>query len=340
MKIVLDPGHGQFGNPGVIKGYYEGTQMWKLGQYMQEIFVDLGWEVTNTRPKLTDAPSLERRGQMAKDHDLFVSLHSNAPGPTAVNYFQIRGVAVYDSVADRMDYLEVPLAAEAVRIMGTKNNGVKHRWNTRDDRQGQDYYGVLRNAVTVAGCPDAMLIEFGYHTNMPDCAWLMLDNNLRMLAYAVTHLVNRLWRKQNNLPDFKEENDMVYCKRGDGSVVTPDASVTEMQNGFIKLGIEMKSPTTGTVFIKADGSYGPASAVGVQNFEQKYGMPSSDGGIFSDLHVRVMLRELAKRAGSGITQAQLDAETQRANKAVAVASEYKAELVAAAKATVPLDKHR
>ncbi len=34
MKIVLDPGHGQFGNKGVLS-YYEGTQMWKLGQYLQ-----------------------------------------------------------------------------------------------------------------------------------------------------------------------------------------------------------------------------------------------------------------------------------------------------------------
>lgn len=338
MKIVLDPGHGQFGNKGVLS-YYEGTQMWLLSQYMQAAFEKLGWQVTNTRPKITDDPALDRRGQMAAGHDLFLSLHSNAPGPSAANYSNIRGVAIYDSVADRLDYLEVPLCAEIARLMNTPNNGVKHRWNTRADRQGQDYYGVLRNAVTVAKCPDALLIEHGYHTNLSDAAWLLLDQNLRLLAVAEANMINRLWRKQHNIPEIKEEDDMVFCKRGQGSVASPDPDVVQMQVGFIKLGAEMKNPVTGKIFYEADGSYGPASAVGVQNFERKFGMAATDGELFTDLHVNVMIRELVKLA-TGVSRAQLDAETQRANKAVAVASEYKAELVAAARATVPLDKHR
>jgi N-acetylmuramoyl-L-alanine amidase len=136
MKVVLDPGHGQFSNKGVL-AYYEGTQMWILGQYLQAEFEARGWTVTNTRPKITDNPALEVRGQMAKGHDLFISLHSNAPGPTANNYANIRGASIYDSVADRLDYLEVPLVAEIARLMNTPNLGVKHRWNTRTDRQGQ-----------------------------------------------------------------------------------------------------------------------------------------------------------------------------------------------------------
>lgn len=305
MKIVLDPGHGQFGNPGVIKGYYEGTQMWLLGQYMQSAFEELGWQVTNTRPKITDAPALERRGQQAKGHDLFLSLHTNAPGPSAANYSNIRGVAIYDSVADRLDYLEVPLCAEIARLMNTPNNGVKHRWNTRDDRQGQDYYGVLRNAVTVAKCPDAMLIEHGYHTNLADASWLLLSQNLKMLAVAEANMINRLWRKKHDIPEIKEEDDMVFCKRGQGSVASPNPDVVQMQTGFIKLGVEMKNPTTGKVFTVADGSYGPATAQGVKNFEKKYSMSLTDGDLFTDLHVNVMLRELAKLA-SGIPQSQLD----------------------------------
>lgn len=304
MKIVLDPGHGQFGNKGVLS-YYEGTQMWLLGQYMQKAFESRGWQVTNTRPKITDNPALEVRGQMAKDHDLFISLHSNAPKPNAANYSNIRGVAIYDSVADRLDYLEVPLCAEIARLMNTPNRGVKHRWNTRTDRQGQDYYGVLRNAVTVARCPDAMLIEHGYHTNLQDAAWLLLEQNLRLLAAAEVNLIDSLWRKQYGVPVIKEEDDMIFCSRGQGSTTSPDADVLQVQTGFIKLGVEMKNPTTGKVFTVADGSYGAATAQGVKNFEKKYGMSLTDGNQFTDLHVNVMLRELNKLS-SGISQAQLD----------------------------------
>jgi len=338
MKIVLDPGHGQFGNKGVLS-YYEGTQMWKLGQYLQANLEARGWTVTNTRPKITDAPALERRGQMAAGHDLFLSLHSNAPGPNASNYSNIRGVAIYDSVADRLDYLEVPLCAEIARLMNTPNNGVKHRWNTRADRQGQDYYGVLRNAVTVARCPDAMLIEHGYHTNLSDAAWLLLDQNLRLLAAAEVNLIDSLWRKQHGVPVIKEEDDMIFCSRGQGSTTAPDTDVLQVQTGFIKLDVEMKNPTTGEVFTVADGSYGPATSQGVKNFEKKYGMPPSDGSQFTDLHVRIMLQELVKLA-EGISQADYDAERKRTQEALANASAYKDELVTIAGATAILDKYR
>ena len=338
MKIILDPGHGQFGNKGVLS-YYEGTQMWKLGQYLQADLEARGWTVTNTRPKITDDPALEVRGQMAKDHDLFISLHSNAPGPNAANYSNIRGVAIYDSVADRLDYLEVPLCAEIARIMRTPNNGVKHRWNTRDDRQGQDYYGVLRNAVTVARCPDAMLIEHGYHTNLSDAAWLLLEQNLRLLAHVEGDMIDNRWRKQHGVPLIKEEDDMIFCSRGQGSTTAPDTDVLQVQTGFIKLGVEMKNPTTGKVFTVADGSYGPATAQGVKNFEYVYNMTQSDGSQFTDLHVRIMLQELAKLA-EGISQEDFDAERKRTQEALANASQYKAELVTIAGATKILDKYR
>lgn len=339
MKVCLDPGHGQFGNKGVLT-YYEGTQMWKLAQFMQDAFEAKGWHVTNTRPLITNDPALEWRGQQAKGHDLFISVHSNAPGPSASNYANIRGVAIYDSVADRLDYLEVPLCAEIARLMNTPNNGVKHRWNTRSDRQGQDYYGVLRNAVTVAGCPDAMLIEHGYHTNLQDASWLLLEQNLKMLAVVEINLIDRLWREQHNVPPvIKEEDDMVFCQYGQGSITAPDQDVWQMQKGFIRLGIEMKNPTTGKIFTAPDGSYGPASQQGVKNFESKYGMTASDGKTFTDLHVRMMLQQLAT-ISLGIPQAAFDAELKRTQEALALAGQYKTELTTIAKATVILDKYR
>lgn len=303
MKVCIDPGHGQYENKGVL-GYYEGTQMWKLGQYIQSEFEKHGWEVINTRPKITDNPELEWRGQQAKGCDLFISLHSNAPGPGVENYSEIRGVAIFDSVADRLDYIEVPLCAEIARLMNTPNRGVQHRWNTRKDRQGQDYYGVLRNATTVAGCPDAMLIEFGFHTNQADAAWLLQEQNLRMLAVAVVDLIDTLWRKQHNLPT--EEDNMIFCAQGQGSTSKPDPNVKVMQQGFLALGISM---INNGVAYYADGSYGTATVNGCKIFEKQAGI-NGDGTQFTDKHVAKLIEMLCKKieAMPTITQAQLDAE--------------------------------
>ncbi len=213
MKVVIDPGHGQYSNRGVL-GYYEGTWMWHLGQYLQSELLARGWKVTNTRPRITDDPALEWRGQQAAGHDLFISLHSNAPGSGAANYANIRGVSIYDSVSDELDYLEVPLAAEIARLMGSPNLGVKHRWNTREDRHDQDYYGVLRNAVTVAGCPDAMLIEHCYHTNEITARWLMSHDNLKRLAAAEAAIIDRLWRQKHGLSTNESEGFMEKIFQG------------------------------------------------------------------------------------------------------------------------------
>ena len=309
FKVCIDPGHGQYNNQGVIKSYYEGTQMWKLGQYLQAAFEKRGVTVTNTRPRLTDNPGLEWRGQQAKGHDLFISLHSNAPGSSAVNYDSIQGVSIYDSVADQLDYLEAPLAAEIARLMNTKNLGVKHRWNTRADRHDQDYYGVLRNSVTVAGCPDAMLIEHGYHTNLANCSWLLHDNNLKMLATAMATMITQLWLKQHGYT-LVEEEEVNFCKFGDGTPAAPDANVMAAQRGLLKVGIKMTRTINGELReFGADGSYGGATKNGIIEFEQKYSI-KGNGEVFTAEHMRVLTEKLVSLS-TGITQNQLDSEKEK-----------------------------
>lgn len=207
-RILLDPGHGRYGNKGVL-GYWEGQQMWYLGQYLADEFRALGWIVGITRPSINDDPSLEARGKMAKGYDLFISLHSNAPGSSAKNPASIRGVSIYDSVADKLDYIEVPLAAEIARIMNTPNLGVKH-WESAT-RKNKDYFGALRNAVA-AGCPDAMLIEHGYHTNEIDARWLLNHNNLKRLAKAEAALVDYLFRLEHGgiMLKYGDKGQAVY----------------------------------------------------------------------------------------------------------------------------------
>ena len=278
-KILLDPGHGQYGNKGVL-GYYEGTQMWHFGQYLADEFRALGWTVGITRPKITDDPSLATRGQMAKGYDLFISLHSNAPGSSSSNPASIRGVSIYDSVADELDYLEVPLVAEIARTMNTPNRGVKH-WESTS-RANKDYFGVLRNA-TAAGCPDAMLIEHGYHTNETDAKWLLSHDNLKRLAKAESSLIDRLWKQ-------KHGGDML--KKGDKS----DA-VKKWQSRLLEAGYKMVN--NGKEY-GADGSFGQATVNGTNNFKKVVGLPQ-DGQV-DDLTWDAMVGKL-----KGVDQSQITA---------------------------------
>ena len=94
--IVLDPGHGQFGNPHTTReGYYEGTQNFILANALKAQLERRGFEVLTTRPNIEDNPDLEARGKLAGDNCaiLFLSLHSNAPGSATPpeQYAGVRG---------------------------------------------------------------------------------------------------------------------------------------------------------------------------------------------------------------------------------------------------------
>jgi len=294
MKIVIDPGHGQYSNRGAL-GYYEGTWMWHLGLYLQRELEARGWQVTNTRPKITDDPALDVRGKMAAGHDLLISVHSNAPGSGEANYSSIRGATIYDSVADRLDYLEQPLVALIAEIMGTPNLGVKLRYNTRVDRQGQDYYGVLRNAVTEAGCQDAMLIEHGYHTNEQDARWLMNHDNLKRLAAAEVELIDRLWREKHGI-----QEDSTMLKLNDKG-----EAVYDYQSLVKALGYDTgawKNMYNGQLDGR-DGSYGPFMEKLTKQIQTEYKLEPT-GIVDAALYGKLAIAALARN--TGISQAQLE----------------------------------
>ena len=186
--IVLDAGHGQFGNPyPILENTYEGTQNFKLACRLKACLEAKGFTVLLTRSCVEDNPSLEERGKLAGDNGacLFLSLHSNAPGsatsPEA--YHAVRGSEVYYSLADAARNAEIARALNAavVSAMNTVDRGVKTR--SYPDRPDVDYYGVLRHAAA-SGCPTAFIIEHGFHTNPEDAAFLSSDECLQRLAEA------------------------------------------------------------------------------------------------------------------------------------------------------------
>lgn len=186
ILIVLDAGHGTNVNKGVTPGYYEGNKMYDLTEFQKSALESYGFKVMLTRNR-NSYPDLDPRGQMAVkngkgyDHVVFISNHTNA-GNSGV-----RGTEIFRSLylPDSND-LAVKLCKAIVDTIDTNNRGVK----TRQGNHG-DYYGVIRSAVNYAksvkiaesGVVDfAFLIEYGFHTNAVECAFLNDDTNLKALA--------------------------------------------------------------------------------------------------------------------------------------------------------------
>ena len=193
--IILDPGHGQFGNPHTTReGFYEGTQNFILASFLKTELEKLGFDVRMTRDKVEDNPELAERGSMSGKLGaiMFLSIHSNAPGgnPSDERYPRVRGAETFYSVSDCEG--NAPIARDltdaVVRTMQTEDRGIKTR--RYPDNESVDYYGVLRSAAT-SGCKRAFLIEHGFHTNPEDSAFLQNSDCLARLAKAEAEVIDK-----------------------------------------------------------------------------------------------------------------------------------------------------
>lgn len=178
--VILDPGHGQYGNPyPAASGFYEGTQMWKLGQFLGAKLIESGIKVINTRPNISMDPDLSVRGSTAGKNkaDMFISLHSDAIGSYATD--SARGVSAYYSIQDaaRNKQFASKLSAAVSSLINTKDRGAL----TRIGSGNLDYYGVIRSSAA-SGCKCAFLIEHGFHTSPSDVKYLISDEWLNKIA--------------------------------------------------------------------------------------------------------------------------------------------------------------
>ena len=192
--IVLDAGHGQFGNPYPrVRWIFEGTRNFVLAGFLKKALEDKGFEVLLTRENIEDDPTLEERGKLAGDRGavLFLSLHSNAPGSATPEeaYDTICGCEVYYSMTDEERNAPLALAlCEAISAcMATQNRGAKTR--TYPDQPGVDFYGVIRHSVAY-GCKQAFIIEHGFHTNSHDAAFLSDDACMERLAAVEADVID------------------------------------------------------------------------------------------------------------------------------------------------------
>jgi N-acetylmuramoyl-L-alanine amidase len=175
MKICLDAGHyGKYNQSPVNPDYWESDFAWKFHLFLKIELEKRGITVTTTRTVQSKDLDLVKRGQLAKDCDLFLSIHSNACADSSADY-----PLACCCVNGQADVLGHELAEAVAKVMQT--TGKARIWK-RQGSGGSDYYGVLRGAAAV-GTP-GILLEHGFHTNLRDTNWLMNDENLRRMAAA------------------------------------------------------------------------------------------------------------------------------------------------------------
>ena len=256
IRITIDPGHGQYGNPyPPRKGYYEGTQMWKLANYLKPELEKYGFVVVTTRPKVTDDPSLSTRGQMARGHDLIVSLHSNAPA-TASDTKSTGSVIFRTIETPEIEPLCDKIGKKVSEIMGHHYRGTMIKES--GTQPGKNYYGVLRSAMA-AGCKAGMIIEHGFHTNPKDSEFLIKDENLKKLAVAEAEIINDWFNgKGGKVLSYLDSTSTL--SRG-----MKNDYVKQLQQDLIKLGYSL-SP------YGADGSFGKVTEDAVKKWQKDNGL--------------------------------------------------------------------
>ena len=187
--IMLDAGHG--GNdPGAIgaaivgsKNVYEATINLALANKIKAKLEALGATVIMTRTSATQTISLESRAAAcrSKNPDIFVAVHcdaseSQSPSGTTAYYYKSYSYPLADSMSKGI--------VSAYKNTVYANNSAMA---SKVDR-GSAFKGF--KVTRVEECP-AVLIEFGYVTNVVECKALTLDENQNALAQgAVNGIVN------------------------------------------------------------------------------------------------------------------------------------------------------
>lgn len=182
-RILLDAGHYDKLNqsPGVPE-YYEAVQMWKLHLLLKTALEKYGFSVSVTREDQKKDLALKKRGMLAKDHELFLSLHTNAVGKYMSDTDRVDIYAPYDNVNESHS-LAARIGGAVAQIMGIEKSYVK----TKKGSNGE-CYGVLRGARE-AGCTLYYLLECSFHTNERAARWLLNENNLKLLAEGIAAVI-------------------------------------------------------------------------------------------------------------------------------------------------------
>ncbi|NLY20144.1 MAG: hypothetical protein GXZ08_02520 [Tissierellia bacterium] len=198
LSIMLDPGHGAgvAHNRGFVnipdRSYNnEGDNNFIfVRDYLTPEFLEYeGIRVGNTRQAITDNPSIEARGKMAKGYDLLISSHTNAASGTG------QGVEIWDSTnpKESIKVLCDAICANIAKEIGTVNRGTKYKKSSN----GSNYYGVLRNGLAKHN----FIIEYAFHDNYNDI--IKFVGNMKGAAEATAKAIADYYglKKKGNTVD-------------------------------------------------------------------------------------------------------------------------------------------
>lgn len=154
MKVVIDPGHGGSDPGAVANGLQEKDITLLVGNELNRLLTQAGYDVTSTRTT-DETLSLLKRSQIAAEEnaDLFVSVHVNAGGGN--------GTETYYSITDKDPKLAVSIS-DNISDMGFRNRGAKTRVGSNGD-----YYAVIRDTVKLSNAKP-YLVELFFIDNIGD----------------------------------------------------------------------------------------------------------------------------------------------------------------------------
>lgn len=190
IPLTIDPGHKGSYNRGAAyeiqmgarKWYYEGTKMFEKAKYLKEYLDAYGiFKPIITRANVSDCPSLEKRAKIALDSEsrAIISLHTNGANGT------VAGTEILASVK-RKEYKSTCDGLTKALVKTLKDCGdtaAKARSTVfKAQKNGDDYYGILRHAVASPGIEHVYLIEAGFHDHPIECEALVKAETLKALA--------------------------------------------------------------------------------------------------------------------------------------------------------------
>lgn len=221
MRICVDAGHVPNWRNGVDPKYDEGKMSWTLAGFLKKELEFHGFEVVCTRSDANISKDTEvfTRGTVAHTWqcDLLLSLHSDGITDAAGRPITTaKGVSVFMSnLRPDSKALAIELGTAVARAMGTVFRGAQTRLYGGTATPNADYYGVIRGAIGFKGerYPQAaFLIEHGFHTNPAECAWLMNEDNLRVLAKIEAAILAKHYDPTPPPPPAKEDWEQRHRK--------------------------------------------------------------------------------------------------------------------------------
>lgn len=263
IKICLDAGHsGKYNRSPAIKTYYESDMTWKLHLLLKAELETRGFEVITTRATQNTVLIVTARGKKAKGCNLFLSLHSNAPGKKVDEDIDYPLVIVM--LDGKGHTLGRKLADCIASTMTTAQDG---RITTKEGKKGE-YYGVLRGAAAVGTM--GMILEHSFHTNTRSTNWLLDESNLAKLAQAEADVIAAYYGIEKEAADTStnatnEQKGMVDVKVSVLKKGAKGEQVKALQALLIGYGYKMEN--NGKTY-GADGSFGGATENAVRAYQK------------------------------------------------------------------------